>query len=214
MSTTDVVRLATEAGADTIGVHAATEPDVIPKAASPSWVVVPRSDGRITLGGMDRGQFRVYDTYETDELAANAVVHVLGPLRPDVDPSTLPDHRQRARDLAVGLQARVASGEQLAPASIPAGTALDHIGPSSGHTLFLLDTPFAQRSSPPTDLQLNRTAFVLQTPLGPEVSVSAIRPWFGQPGGGIMVSLGHPIRWYYDTGILDVLPLGGPGPLR
>lgn len=207
MSTADVVRLATEAGADTRGVIAATEPDVVPKAPSPSWVVVPRSDGRITLGGMDRGQFRAYDTYESEELAANAVAHVLGPLQADVDPATLPDHRQRARELAANLQADVASGQQLTPASIPVGTTLDHIGPVSGHTLFLLDTPFAQRSSPPTDLQLDRTAFVLRTPLGPEVSVSAVRPWFGQPGGGIMVTLGHPIRWYYDKGILDVLAL-------
>jgi hypothetical protein len=37
MSTADVVRLATEVGTDTRGVYAATEPDVIPQAASPSW---------------------------------------------------------------------------------------------------------------------------------------------------------------------------------
>lgn len=210
MSTADVIRLASESGADTSTVFAATEPDVVPSAPSPSWVLVPRSDGRTTLGGMDRGTFRVYDTYETDELAANAVLHVLTPMRPDVDPAALPEHRARARALAAGLQARVAEGQQLVPAAIRVDTALDHVGLPSGHTLFLLDTPFAQRSSPPTDLQLPRTAFVLRAPLGPDVAVSAVRPWFGQPGGGIMVTLDRPVRWYYDTRILDILPLEAP----
>jgi len=207
MSTQDVVRLADEAGARVEHVVAAEEPDVIPKAPSPSWVVVPRSDGRTTVGGMDRGQFRVYDTYETEELAANALVHVLAAMRPEPDEQATPQRRRQAQELAADLRRRVAAGAELTPSVIPVGTALDHIGFSSGHTLFLLDTPFPERSSPPTDLQLPRTAFVLRAPLSGAVRVGPIQPWFGQPGGGIMIPLERPIRWYYDTGILDVVAL-------
>jgi hypothetical protein len=207
MSTSDVVRLAREAGAPVEFVVAVDEPDVIPKAPSPSWVVVPRSDGRTTLGGMDRGQFRVYDTYETKELAANALVHVLAAMRPEPAEQATEERRQAAQGLATGLRTRVAAGQELTSSVIPVGTALDHIGFSSGHTLFLLGTPFPERSSPPTDLQLPRTAFLLRAPLSGGVRVGPLQPWFGQPGGGIMITLDRPIRWYYDTGILDVVAL-------
>ncbi|MBC7633918.1 TNT domain-containing protein [Aeromicrobium sp.] len=206
MSTTDVVRLAGEAGAPTEMVFAAAEPDVIPRAPSQRWVVVPRSDGATTLGGMDRGRFAVYDTYETDELAANAVVHVLQPPQTIVvDAAAFAGLQQDAKQLAATLREHSANGSPLTPDMIPVGTALDHLGPSSGHCLFLLDTPFSERSAPPTDLELSRTVFLVRAPLGGAVSVGPVQPWFGQPGGGILVTLERPVRWYYDTGVVDVV---------
>jgi len=34
------------------------------------------------------------------------------------------------------------------------------------------------------------------------VRVSPVRPWFEQSGGGLMVTLDRPVRWYADAGVL------------
>ena len=66
MSVEDVLRLAGEAGLRVDGVVVGTEPDTVPRAPSHQWVLVPMSDGRITLGGMDRGSFVPYGVYRSD----------------------------------------------------------------------------------------------------------------------------------------------------
>jgi hypothetical protein len=156
---------------------------------------------------MDRGTFAAYGTFETDDLTVNALRHLfLVPVEVQpIDDATRSRLSEAAQRLAGELTGRVGRGAGLRPDDIPPGVALDHIGPDSGHTLFLLDTPFSQRSSPPTDLNLTRTVYVVTKPLPASTSVAPVVPWFGQPGGGIMVSLDHPIRWCYDAGYLDVV---------
>lgn len=197
-----VLELVRERGIATDSVVAGAEPDKVPQAPSHRWVLVPMSDGTITLGGTDRGRFSVYGRYDTEELAANALLHVARKTEFQVPQEPVADLARRARDLAARLQARPA-GAAYEASDLPVGTALDHIGYESGHVLFLLDTPFSERSSPPTDLRLPRTGYLLRKPLPQTTRVERVVPWFGQPGGGVMVSLDRPIRYYYDTGLLD-----------
>lgn len=209
MSVQRVLDLVAAAGLPTEALVVGEEPDKVPQAPSHRWVLVPMSDGRTTLGGMDRGSFATYGVYETDELAANALLHVAQRPEYQEPPAPVTELQARARELAVALQARPA-GATYDVSDLPPGTLLDHIGFESGHVLFLAGTPFAERSSPPTDLQLPRTGYLLKAPLPTAATVAPVVPWFGQPGGGVMVSLDRPIRYYYDVGLLDRIDLRGP----
>jgi len=208
VSTDRVLALAAEAGVAVERIVVASEPGVVPPAPGHRWVVVPMEDGETVVGGTDRGSFVLYGRYETDELAAGALAHLAGPVEYQEPPAPVAELGRAAQRLAADLKDRVAAGERLGPADVPVGTALDHIGLENGHTLFLLDTRFAERSSPPTDVSLPRTGYLLRHPLPPVVQVAPVLPWFGQPGGGVMVSLDRPIRYYYDLGLLDRLRLG------
>lgn len=207
MSVERVLRLAAEAGVVVDRLVVATETGVVPPAPAHRWVVVPMEDGETVVGGTDRGSFSVYGRYETDELAARALAHLAEPVEYQEPPARLADLGRAAQDLAETFRRRVAAGERLRPSDVPVGTVLDHVGLENGHTLFLLDTPFGQRSSPPTDLPLPRTGYLLKRELPQVVTVAPVVPWFGQPGGGVMVSLDRPIRYYYDIGHLDRLRL-------
>jgi hypothetical protein len=208
MSVENVLALAGEAGVAVERLVVAPEPGVVPPSPAHRWVVVPMENGETTIGGTDRGRFTVYGQYETDELAANALAHLADAPEFQPPPGDLSELGRGAQRLAGALKARAAAG--LAPSDIPVGTLLDHIGLENGHTLFLLDTPFGERSLPPTDLRMPRTGYVLKHPLPPMAVVGPVVAWFGQPGGGIMVSLDRPIRYYYDLGLLDRVRLVAP----
>ncbi|MGI4895214.1 MAG: glycohydrolase toxin TNT-related protein [Janthinobacterium lividum] len=55
---------------------------------------------------------------------------------------------------------------------------------------------------PPTDLQLERLVYEVARPLPPEVVITPVVAWFGQPGGGVMVSLDRSVRAYVESGAL------------
>ena len=113
------------------------------------------------------------------------------------------------------LAPRARTAVSPAPPTLPVGAVFDHIGPSSGHVLYLFATPFEQRSLPPTDLNLTRTGYVLDAPLPETCSVARAKPWFGQPGGGVMVVLDRVIAAYVDGGLLVLRHRDGRrGPLR
>ena len=199
MTTADVL-----AGLDDLdlsGLWVAEQPDVVPDAPPGPWVLVALSDGATMVGGMDRGTFAVYGVYD-DDAAARALRHLLGSTAEvrTLDPEDREGLRVASRQLAQRLQA---AGRPLSVTDLPLGTALDHIGSDSGHTAYLLDTPFAQRSSPPTDLRLPRTGYLVRRPLPDSTTVSPVVPWFGQPGGGILVVFERPLRHLVDTGHLE-----------
>ena len=206
MSTADVVAALVDV--DLSGLWVAPQPDVVPSAPPGPWVLVPLSDGATMIGGSDRGTFAAYGAFD-DAAAVAALRHLLGAAAPArvLDEQA---HRSLADDaarLAQDLRHRAAAGDQLGPVDLPVGTALDHLGSDSGHTAFLLDTPFSQRSSPPSDLELTRTGYLVRRPLPESTSVSPVVPWFGQPGGGILVSFERPLRYLVDTGHLEPFAL-------
>jgi hypothetical protein len=182
--------------------------DVIPTVPSHHWVLVPLSSGEISIGGVDRGIFRPYLACKTEDEAVRLLTHVLTPTPATsvTNEEALVD-RRHAASLRASLAQRAATGEQLHAHDLAEGTLLDHIGFDSGHCLFVLDTPFSARSAPPTDLDLPRAFFRIAQPLPSTVPVGQIQPWFGQPGGGIVVQLNRPVRWYVDEGLLDAVDL-------
>lgn len=199
----EVLQRARARGVDVDRVVVGAEVDVIPQAPSHRWILVPMSDGTVTLGGMDRGRFAPYGKFGDAEVAAQALrlgtVHDAPPLPENRPLKALVAATQALLDQLRGV---VEDGEPLTAAHLPPGAVLDHIGDRSGHVLYLFATPFEQRSLPPTDLALPRTGYVLDAPLPEACTVSTVEPWFGQPGGGVMVTLDRVIAYYVDNGLL------------
>ncbi len=186
-----------------------------PTAQAPSegpWVLVPYRD-QVLLGGVGRGKFAPYAVFAaTDapaavELACDLISH-----RP-ATAAEPPDLRQRGEAAAYRIRTAVeARGGHAGPTGLRPGEALDRLGPETGHHLFALGTPMPQRSEPPTAPDSSYHAYVVMTPLPPTVQEGVAAPWFGQPGGGPMVVLDRPVRWYLDHGHLVEVALGGTPP--
>nr|WP_276611969.1 TNT domain-containing protein [Kineococcus vitellinus] len=185
--------------------------DQLPRVSAGPWVLLPSSDGSATIGAFDRGVFSAYARARDEAELRTVVTKLLTPqpaARP-VSAGQLQRWKEAAQQVTAELTERVAAGESVTVTELPAGLALDHIGHDSGHTLFLLGTPFGQRSAPPTDLRLPRTGYLLKKRLPPQTGLSPVQPWFGQRGGGLLVSLDAPIRAYCEAGYLqafDVAP--------
>lgn len=63
-------------------------------------------------------------------------------------------------------------------------------------------------SEPPTDLTLKRTGYVLNATLPDSVAVDHVAPWFGQPGGAVVVKLDRVIAAYVDLGMVSSFTIG------
>jgi len=198
-------------GVDTSGVVWAEVSDRPPTAPSHHWVVWPTSNDEVVLGGTDRGRFAAYARFGDAELAAEILTRWIAP---QVPPS--PRDRETLHGAALAVAARLIGPEavdgevaaalnagQVVPASVvPPGCPLDHIGDASGHVLYLYDTAMSARSVPPTDLTEPRTGYVLDRVLPDGCHLQRVEPWFGQPGGGLVVVLDRVIAYYVDTGVL------------
>lgn len=175
-------------------------PDAPPPPAD-VWVVVPYGEG-LVVGAMARGRFAEYGT-APDLHAAAAIVTRLVLTAPSSVPAAEVDALDRRGAVAgEGIKQRT-QGRGGAPgtALVGAGEALDTFGAETTHHLYALGTPFAQRSQPPTDVDAAYHRYLVLSAL-PEANEGVAAPWFGQPGGGAMVVLGRPIRWYVDQGHL------------
>jgi Tuberculosis necrotizing toxin len=168
------------------------------------WVVLPFDD-TFVVGGFSRGAFRAYGTVPSREEARALAVRLAAtepPLRPVGDVGELAD-RGHATARAIRERALERSGRP-GPAQVSAGAALDLIGPDSAHHLYALATPFPERAQPPTDVGAEYHRYLVVEQL-PEAREGLASPWFGQPGGGAMVVLDRPVRWYVDQGMLAEL---------
>lgn len=178
-----------------------------PRAPSHRWVVWPTPDDEVVIGGTDHGRFASYARFGDPTLVADLLVRWVQPDLPPAprDRQTLHQASLAVADLLVGPDAQVVlePGGFLPGGVVPAGAALDHIGNSSGHVLHLYDTAFSARSLPPTDVNEPRMGFVLNATLPDSCPVARVEPWFGQPGGGVMVTLDRVIAYYVDQGVLS-----------
>ena len=203
MSLDDVLTRAADRGVDVDRLVVSHEPGVVPPAPSDVWVVVPMQSGGTVIGGMDRGQFAPYAEFTNDEGAADALAQLSTiPVAPP-PPAPMKAMLHATQALADQLRAGLRDETRLPGSAVPVGAVFDHIGAESGHVLYLLNTPFGQRSLPPTYLNEPRTGYVLEGPLPENAVVSALPAWFGQPGGGLVVALPQVIRCYADTGLLS-----------
>lgn len=198
----EVLDLAAGRGVDVDALVVGSEVDTIPPAPSHRWVLVPMSDGTVTLGGMDRGAFAPFGKFRDPAVAAQALEMVTASPRGVVVDRPAKALVAATQALLDQLRATADDRGEIGPADLPVGALLDHIGPWSGHVLYLYATPFQQRSLPPTDLNLERTGFILDGALPDTCRLETIAPWFGQPGGGLAVVLDRVIASYVEAGVL------------
>lgn len=174
-------------------------PDAPPPPEGP-WVIVPWQDG-YAVGGLGRGKFAIYAVTPAAEDAAHLVLRLLTTPAPS-EPAPPDDVLEAAgAETAERLTSRSASRNGAAgPAQLTEGDVLDVLGPETGHHLYALGTPYPQRSQPPSEGGEYHRYAVRGGLSDAQEGVAA--PWFEQPGGGAMVVLQHPIRWYVDRGEL------------
>lgn len=186
----------------------APEPDA-PQPPEGPWLVVPFGS-RFVVGAVGRGKFAPYETLWTlDDAVRLAVGLAAAPLPPGQVP-TDEALRERARATAAAIVDRTRErGGAAGPTRVGPGDLLDVVGLETGHHLYALGTAFARRSQPPTDLNAPYFAFEVAKDLPETVNEGVAAPWFGQPGGGAMVVLDGPLRWYVDHGLLRPLPAEG-----
>ena len=200
MSVERALSVARDQGADPERIRIGREVDVVPEAPSHVWVIFPSAGGAVVVGGMDRGAFTAYARFDDAEVAGRAVAQLLARRPPPPLPRDLAVARRAAAKVAADLDA--AEGAAGGALVMPVGTPLDHIGSDSGHWLYLLGTPFGQRSLPPTDLTHDRTGYLLEGRPPSGCGVQRLPAWFGQPGGGWALRLDRPIAYYLDHGLL------------
>jgi len=197
------------AGVDPTQVAIAPPPTgAAPPPPEGPWVIVPLG-GDYRLGGMGRGEFREYAGSDDPRYIAG-LVRLLTTDRPNTqrvhgDPHALAEYGLRT---AAGIAERTrAAGGAAHPVAVQADDLLDCVGPETGHHLFALGTPFPMRSQPPSDVGREYHRYRVLRPLehGQE---GLAAPWFNQPGGGSMVVLDKPIRWFLDRGYLVELEPG------
>ncbi|WP_248583520.1 TNT domain-containing protein [Nocardioides sp. InS609-2] len=91
------------------------------------------------------------------------------------------------------------------------GDLLDSIGSETGHHLYALGTSFPMRSQPPSDVGAPYLTLRVASNLPESVREGVAAPWFEQPGGGAMIVLDRPTRWYVDRGFLEPVDINSPG---
>lgn len=201
----DVRRLLIEVGVDQDQVLWHDGPEA-PQGPSHRWIAWTVGD-EMVLGGADRGRFSAYARFADPTLVAELLQRWTAPQLAGAprDAQTLHEAALVVADALMGAAAPTAivrDGGAVSGTVLPVGTPLDHVGNASGHVLHLFGTAMSARSLPPTDLNEQRMGFVLNEALPATSRVERVRPWFGQPGGGVMVTLDRVIAYYVDAGLL------------
>ena len=180
-------------------------PEPAPGAAAPPdgpWVLVPYGQQTV-VGAVGRRTFATYEALWTAEDAVDLAVRLAASPLPVRTASLADDEVAAGQATASAIIARTEGrGGQAGPTAVGPGDVLDVIGPETGHHLYALGTPFPHRSQPPSDVGAPWLTFEVVKHLPPTVLEGRVAPWFEQPGGGAMVVLDRPVRWYVDNGFL------------
>ena len=208
MGATEVRDLFAALGGDVDVVAWGTSPGEVPSAGSHRWIVLDVEGGDVVIGGLDRSRFAAYGRFAHEQRAAETLTVLLRRPPPAPLPRTEDQLARAARGLVVVLDEAGGVGgggsaDGVAGAAIPVGAVLDHLGHGSGHVLYPLGTPMSQRSLPPTDLTQPRTGYLVVRPLPDGCRATRAPAWFGQPGGGWMITLDRVIDYYCDVGVLQ-----------
>lgn len=203
-----VSRLLSDAGLPPGAVVLADSRPEDPPPPEGRWAVV-RSGVQWVTGAMGRGRFAPYEgLWKLSDALDLAIRLATEPLAPhERDPSTAEVEQGRSTGASI-LERTATRGGAPGPNALESGDLLDVIGPETGHHLFALATPFPARSQPPSDVGASYLTFRVVRPMPDTVQEGRAAPWFEQPGGGAMVVLDRPIRWYVDQGFLHLLGSG------
>lgn len=164
------------------------------------WVIVSQG-ATLTVGAVGRGGFRKLNTMHTRQ---DTLIYVLPLLRPSEAPvmeMTTEEFLARGRATADGIRARHASNTYHR-ALLAIGDTVDCLGEETEHHLFAGGTPFPERAQPPSEAALPTRRYIVARPLIVGARERIAEPAFAQPGGGAMLVLDRPLRWYVDEGFL------------
>lgn len=176
----------------------------------PGQWLIARYGSTYVVGAIGRGKFRAYEQLFTLADAADLAMTLLRPSRQPTQSVSLGEALRWGAATAADIAQRVTQRGSGQPALVNEGSALDCIGVETEHHLFALGTPFPQRSQPPSDIGLPVNRYAVHASLPPDCREGVAAPWFGQPGGGAMVVLDRPIRWYVDNGFLREIVVADP----
>lgn len=171
------------------------------------WLIATYGE-TFVVGAMGRGVFRAYEQVFTLADAVDLACRLLTPSTV-ASVEVAPDAAlAMGAATAHGIRQRCAARGQGQPTEVAVGELLDCVGPETEHHVFAYGTSFPERAQPPSDAGLAWRAYRVARPLPADCLEGSAAPWFGQPGGGAMVVLGRPIRWYVDHGLL--VPIAQP----
>jgi hypothetical protein len=166
------------------------------------WLLVSYG-AQVLVGGMGRGKFATYEALWTVEDAIDLAVRLAASPLPPMQRDATDLERAAGERTTAGILARTAErGGSPGPTALGVGDMLDFYGAETSHHLFAFGTPFQNRSQPPSDVGAPYFAFEVTEPLPEAVTEGIAVAWFEPPGGGAMVVLDRPIRWYVDHGHL------------
>lgn len=180
-------------------------PPPVPGAPPPpadTWSIVPFGE-QFVVGATGRGAFRAYETVWTLEDAVALAVGLASTPVASFDGRLDASQLEAGARTAAGVLSRTEErGGAAGPTGLVPGDVVDAYGAETEHHLFALGVPFDQRSEPPSRVGSPYFAFVVAGELADGSMEGRAAPWFEQPGGGAMVVLDRPIRWYVDRGLI------------
>lgn len=186
-------------------------PPPVPGAPAPppdTWAIVPFGE-QFVVGATGRGTFSTYEAVWTLDDAVRLAVQLASSPIPPFDGRLDAAQLEAGARTAAGILARTDErGGAAGPAGLLPGDMVDAYGAETEHHLFALGVPFDQRSEPPSRVGSPYFAFVVARELPDVAREGRAAPWFEMPGGGAMVVLDRPIRWYVDQGLLVPVAVG------
>ena len=166
--------------------------------------LAPSPQGGFALSTIDYGVEKVLRT-APDEAAAERVLleYVDQPLPPIAvfAPADVDQAIGAATPHFADLVDRTAQAPLLV--ELPVGVLVDRIGVLDGTQFFPYGTSFGARSLPPTALAQGADRHMLLTRANVLVHAQVAQPWFGQPGGGLRMTLADDF-----VGIRDLVARG------
>lgn len=168
----------------------------LPLAPEEPWVVAPWGEEAYVVGSQRGNEFAIYDTVVSLEQAVELVKRLVNE---KVECEALPgDAIERGNRTAVGIEARAISrGGKPGSNELTVGDLLDCFDDDRAHFLFALGTPLATRGVKLNHVKEYR-AFKVLAPLPMAVLEGITAKTTTNPGGGSIVVLDRPLRWYLD----------------
>ncbi len=168
----------------------------LPLAEEGPWVVAPWGETEYVVGSQRGAEFAIYDTVDSLEDAVDLVHRLCTEVLPVGE---LPvDAPERGRKTSIGIDARTISrGGKPGSNELHTGDLLDCFDDDKAQFLFALGTPLANRG-----MKLNQDkpyrVFEVQAPLPMAVLEGLTAQTETNPGGGAIVVLDRPLRWYLN----------------
>lgn len=175
----------------------------LPLAPEGPWVVAPWGDEGYVVGSQRGAEFAAYEVLPDLEAAVSLVSRLV---REKPETGELPANAvERGHRTAVGIDARTISRDGKPGSNeLRPGDMLDCFDDDKAQFLFAMGTPLAQRG-----IRLNNEkpyrVFEVMAPLPLAVLEGLTAKTSSNPGGGAIVVLDKPLRWYLDHNFLREL---------